>query len=159
MDVTLPNGVVIQGVPEGTPRGAIAFKAIMGGLAKPEDFGQQSLKGPTEGMSGFEKFRAGYGKAASDLGRGITQIASSGIFGIEPAIAARVSGFGSRESIAEARKRDAPLMQTGAGMAGNITGAVANTIPAAFIPGANTVAGATAVGAGLGFAQPSTSTR
>jgi len=44
-------------------------------------------------------------------------------------------------------------------MAGNLTGAVANTLPAAFIPGANTVAGATAIGAGLGFLQPSTSTR
>jgi len=157
MDVTLPNGTVIRDIPDDTPRSAIAFKAIMNGLAKPEDFGQQSSAGPAEGMSGFEKFRAGWGKATADLGRGIAQAAESGIFGIEPAIAAKVTGFGNQGAIAESRGRDAPLMQTGAGKAGNISGAVANTLPTAFLPGANTVAGATAIGAGLGALQPSTS--
>ena len=39
MNVTLPNGKVIQGVPEGTSKDAIAQKAISAGLATPEDFG------------------------------------------------------------------------------------------------------------------------
>jgi hypothetical protein len=49
-------------------------------------------------------------------------------------------------------------MATGAGIAGDITGSIAAALPTAFIPGANTVAGAGAIGAGLGFLQPSTST-
>jgi hypothetical protein len=141
MDVTLPNGVVIQGIPEGTNKWTIAEKAISKGLAKPEDFGQQSSS-PTEGMSGFQKARAGYGKAAVDLGRGVGQMV----------------GLVDREDVKRSRERDAPLMATGAGKAGYFGGAVANTLPAAFIPGANTVAGAGAIGAGLGFLQPSAST-
>ncbi len=157
MDVRLPNGNIIRGVPDGTPRSAIAFKAITNGLARPEDFGYESSSGPTEGMSGFEKFRAGYGKAAVDLGRGVTQ--AVGLMGSTPAaVLARASGFGSREAVAESRKRDAPLMETGPGKAGYFSGAVANALPAAAIPGANTMAGAAGVGAGLGFLQPSAST-
>jgi hypothetical protein len=38
MNVTLPNGKVIQGVPEGTPKDVIAQKAISAGLASESDF-------------------------------------------------------------------------------------------------------------------------
>lgn len=142
MDVTLPNGVVIRGVPEGTSKSAIAFKAITSGLAKPEDFGGTSSSGPAEGMSGFEKFRAGWGKGAYDLARGAGQL----------------FGAVSNEDVQQSRNRDAALMATGAGKAGYIGGSVADALPAAFIPGANTVAGAAAIGAGLGALQPSVST-
>jgi hypothetical protein len=141
MDVTLPNGKVITGIPEGTNKWAIAEKAISRGLATPEDFGQESAD-PTEGMSGFEKFRAGWGKATVDLGRGVGQML----------------GLVDREDVQQSRELDAPLMNTTAGKVGNFGGAVANALPAAFIPGANTVGGATAIGAGLGLLQPSTST-
>ena len=60
MDVRLPNGVVISGVPEGTSKDAIIAKAVKSGLAKPEDF----FSG-TEGMSGGEKLLAGAGKGMS----------------------------------------------------------------------------------------------
>lgn len=39
MDVTLPNGAVIRGVPEGTPKDQIKAKAIAAGLATDADFG------------------------------------------------------------------------------------------------------------------------
>ena len=39
MDIELPNGVVIQDIPEGTPKSQIMAKAIKSGLATPEDFG------------------------------------------------------------------------------------------------------------------------
>jgi len=42
MDVRLPNGVVLRGVPEGTSQEDIQRKAIESGLATPEDFGQSS---------------------------------------------------------------------------------------------------------------------
>src|SRR5690606_38237156 len=47
---------------------------------------------------------------------------------------------------------------TGAGRAGEIAGQIATALPTMFIPGANTVLGGSAIGAGLGLAQPSAST-
>lgn len=38
MDVRLPNGKLIKGVPEGTPRAQIQQKAVSAGLASPDDF-------------------------------------------------------------------------------------------------------------------------
>ena len=38
MDIELPNGVVIQDIPEGTSKDQIMAKAIKAGLATPEDF-------------------------------------------------------------------------------------------------------------------------
>ena len=93
---------------------------------------------PTVGMSGPEKFLAGTGKAFADVGRGVGQL----------------MGLVSREDIDESKRLDAPLMQTGAGMAGNVAGNVAATIPTAFIPGVNTVTGGAAIGAGLGALNP-----
>jgi hypothetical protein len=60
--------------------------------------------------------------------------------------------------VADSRKLDAPLMSTKAGKAGQIVGTAADLLPAAFIPGAGTMAGAAAIGAGSGLLQPSTST-
>jgi len=100
---------------------------------------------PTIGMSGFEKFAAGAGKAMTDVGRGIRQYLPEAIGGL------------SSEQVAEARALDAPLMNTGAGMAGNIAGNVAMAAPAAFIPGAATIPGSAAVGAAYGALQPGVS--
>jgi hypothetical protein len=50
------------------------------------------------------------------------------------------------------------LMDTGAGFGGSVFGNIAAAVPAAFIPGANSVVGASLIGGGLGFLQPSTST-
>jgi hypothetical protein len=93
---------------------------------------------PTDGMSGSEKFLAGMGKGFVDLGRG----------------AGQVLGLKSQADIDEARKMDAPLMDTGAGMAGQLTGQLAAFLPALAIPGANTVAGAAAMGGLSGALQP-----
>jgi hypothetical protein len=97
---------------------------------------------PTEGMSGLEKFGAGYGKAAVDLGRGVGQML----------------GLVSRQDVANSRELDAPLMNTGAGKLGYLGGMIADTLPTAAIPGANTITGAGLIGAGTGFLAPSAST-
>lgn len=89
-------------------------------------------------MSGFDKFRAGMGKAFTDVARGAGQLV----------------GMVDRSDIDEAQGRDAALMDSGAGIAGNIAGNVAAFAPAALIPGVNTVAGAGLVGAGMGAVQP-----
>lgn len=92
--------------------------------------------------SDFQNFRAGWGKAAVDLGRG----------------AGQWLGLVSREDVANSRERDQALMGTKAGRGGNFAGSVANAVPAAFVPGANTLAGSAVIGAGLGALQPSVST-
>lgn len=99
---------------------------------------QQPGPDPTEGMSGFDKFRAGFGKAFVDIGRGVGQLV----------------GAVSQEDIDEAKRLDAPLMRTGAGTAGNVAGNVAAAIPTVAIPGAATLRGAAALGAGMGALQP-----
>lgn len=97
--------------------------------------------GATSGMSGFDKFKAGYGKATKDLLRGAGQYA----------------GLVSRQDVADSRELDAELMGSGAAKAGNVLNSVAMFAPTAAIPGANTVAGAAAIGAGIGALQPSVS--
>lgn len=111
--------------------------------AQPEEYDPESPEyqakyGATSGMAGWEKFAAGAGKAVTDIGRGLGQFA----------------GLVSREDVDASRAQDAPLMRSGAGLAGNIVGNVAAFFPTALIPGANTIAGAGAIGAATGLLQP-----
>lgn len=97
---------------------------------------------PTEGMSTFDKLAAGAGKAVADTGRGIGQWL----------------GLVDRADVAEARRVDAPLMDSTAAKIGNFAGNAAMLAPTAMIPGANTLTGAGVIGALTGAAQPSEST-
>lgn len=106
----------------------------------------QAKYGPTKGN--FENFRAGVGKGFTDLGRGIQQFSADVMF---PQKSASDHLRKERDVVTQ---RDAPLMDTKAGIAGNITGTVAGAIPTMFVPGANTYTGASVIGAGLGALQP-----
>lgn len=64
---------------------------------------------PTSGMSGTDKFLAGAGKSVMDTVQGVGQL-----FGAVP-----------QSAVDERRRLDAPLMATGAGMAGNVAGQAA----------------------------------
>lgn len=97
---------------------------------------------PTEGMSTFDKLAAGTGKAVVDTMRG----------------AGQWLGLADRADVAEARARDAALMNTTAGKVGNFAGNIAMLAPASMIPGAATIPGAALVGATMGAMQPSVST-
>lgn len=97
---------------------------------------------PTRDMTGVERSVSGMGKALADIGRGVGQTV----------------GLVDRKDVAESRKRDAPLMRTSEGFWGNIAGNVGALTGTALIPGASTLQGATMIGAGTGFLQPSTST-
>lgn len=87
---------------------------------------------------GVSRFMAGAGAGMTNLARGSGQ----------------TLGLVDQKDIADAKKRDAPLMATGAGISGNIAGNVAAMLPSAFIPGANTLAGSAAIGAVSGLMQP-----
>lgn len=154
---------------------------------------------PTRGMSGGERFRAGIGSALAATPRGLRQALTEGLesqsraatLALEKAglqDAARFVGANiglplERESQrlrreeSDIRERDRPLLRTGAGLAGNIAGNVAQivgpggaiklgarvpqlaraaptleTASSVLLP--ETVAGSAASGAGLGAVQP-----
>ena len=90
-----------------------------------------------------ENLLAGVGKGMTDIGQGVGQ----------------TLGLQSRQDVEEKRRLDAPLMGTTAGKVGNFVGVAAPLALTAAIPGANTVAGAGAIGAGTGALMPSTSTK
>lgn len=119
--------------PDGTDP-AVIQRTVKSMLAKAQPAGPD----PTEGMSTFEKLAAGTGKGMTDLAYGVGQ---------------RL-GLVDQATIDEKRRLDEPLMRTGAGKVGNFTGNVALALPAAFIPGANGLAGAALVGGTMGAAQP-----
>lgn len=168
-----PDGRIykIEGPPGATAdQLAAVVQGRMGQTGAPPAPAPAPTYDPTEGMSTFDKAAAGAGKAVADTGRGLGQLL----------------GLVSREDVAEARKRDAALMDTGAGMGGNIAGSLAMALaPGGALLGAGKVAskapgaarlaellmaggktmlapasipGAAAVGALQGAIQPSTST-
>lgn len=145
---------------------------------------------PTEGMSFGQKFAAGAGKALSDAGSGLAQFgteAAKELLGDRTGLTGGVAQDslgrtieGQRQETAETRRIDAPLMDTGAGLAGNITGNVGMLVaPGGALKGAasvpqfaraapalnagasallpTTIPGAAASGAALGAIQPSES--
>lgn len=93
---------------------------------------------PTEGMGVGEKMAAGAGKAVYDLGLGVRQLL----------------GLAQPGEVEQTRERDAPLMGTTSGKVGNFLGNVGAFMPTMLVPGANTLAGATLLGGGMGAAAP-----
>jgi len=116
---------------------AIGGKAVP--VGSPEDIAAQS---PVSGNSGAYNTLLGWQRGVHEIGRGIGQDL----------------GLVSRQDVANDRALDAPLMATTGGKVGNFLGQVNAIAPAAFVPGANTVTGAAALGALSGLAQPSSST-
>lgn len=157
--------------PDGTPDAVIqqTVKKVVGRQkAEADTAAWQKTINPTSD-SGVENFMAGIGKAITDTGRGLGQVV----------------GLVSEDDVKDSRKRDAALMDTGAGLSGDIAGNVgmallpggalkaAGTV-ATRLPGATKVAealskagstllapkslkSAAAVGGGLGLVQPAES--
>jgi hypothetical protein len=116
---------------------------VLGAYLKNMPSDAEQAPDPTEGMSAFERGAAGFGKAMVDTARGVGQMV----------------GLVDREDIKESRKLDSALMRTTGGKVGNFAGNVATTLPLAFVPGANTVKGASLIGSAAGLLQPSASTQ
>lgn len=85
MDVTLPSGHVIRGIPDGTPKDVIRQKAIQAGLAKESDFPQETTfdqvsadasrretyRGVAEDVGPGEAALIGMGRGFATIGRGL----------------------------------------------------------------------------------------
>jgi len=112
---------------------------LSGGKLKLKQIEPEGIGDPTHGMSDAEKFGAGAGKAFVDLGRGGAQMV-----GLGP----------SKAQVEETRTLEKPLMKSGYANAGNVAGNVAASIPATFIPGANSLVGSAVLGSALGALQP-----
>lgn len=85
------------------------------------------------------------GRLAAGMGAGMTDLA----LGVKQLV-----GAASGADATAKKAQDAALMSTGAGVTGNIAGKVATALPAMFVPGANTAAGASLLGAAMGAAEP-----
>jgi len=138
-----------------------SFDAVNGQLVPTGSPEAKAAQSPVSDSTA-QNFLAGAGKASMDLLRGAGQLIptyrSPSLSGL---VTGDKGGWGtlvSRQDVADARARDAPLMNTTAGKVGDIVGTGVDLLPAAFIPGAGTLAGASAIGAGTGLLQPSTST-
>lgn len=116
--------------------------AITGGQLEPE-----KAPDPTDGMSALQKIGAGAGKSVVDTYRGAKQFATQGLLGQAAAgsAVARKAGLNQladlvdtgagrnllaslteqQAAIDESKRLDAPLMNTGAGVAGNVLGNLA----------------------------------
>ncbi len=102
--------------------------------------------------SNGENFAAGIGQGAMALVRGAGQIVRK--LGPQYAYSADRLGLpGDQATIDEAKRLDAPLLDTKAGLAGSITGQVLPTMLAAPVMGSGVVAGGVS-GAALGAMQP-----
>lgn len=171
-EIETQDGIVIRNIPDDVPKDHASLKQKVARIRAERQVENDPItrgaKNFAQDMSGVDQFAAGVGKAIVDTGRGAGQLV----------------GLVSRDDVAESRKLDAPLMDTGAGFAGDLTGNVAMTLlPGGALKGAavaaraagaptaagalstaggallapRTIKGAAAVGAGMGAIQPSTS--
>jgi hypothetical protein len=150
-----PSGkfVLLDDEPEGpdpvemtSQSGAFDPRQPPGGPAPGPTPGETAL----EGMSDWERFKAGGGKVFSDTAHGLLQLgADAGNFLSDDLIPYQVTED-LREETDETNKRDAPLMADPSGRAGNLT---ANVALGVGLP-ARTIPTAIASAAAYGAAQP-----
>lgn len=113
----------------------------------------------------WQKLAAGFQSGVRAPFRGAGQRLREGIEAVTPTkmselvtgkrdTLADTLGLPTQAEVDEVKRTETPLLNTGAGMVGNVAGNVGVTLPAMFVPGANSLAGATAIGAVTGAIQP-----
>lgn len=143
-EVTAPNGKTfeVNAPDEATQDQVLAYaKQQFAGMEKRREASDAELRKMADPTGSFgDNLLAGAGKFFADTARGFGQ---------------RV-GLVSEDDVQEARRIDTPLMKTAGGITGNIVAGVTTLAPIALVPGANTTAGATAMGGVFGATQPFT---
>jgi hypothetical protein len=100
----------------------------------------QAKYGAASGGSDYENFMAGAGKSVADMGRGLKQIGVNA--GHALGLVSDETQQATQQGIDESKRLDAPLMQTKAGLGGDVAGTLATTL----IPGTMAARGAQAAG-------------
>jgi hypothetical protein len=190
-EIETKDGIVIRGIPDTVKPDDPSLKAKVANARFQRDAANPDYRKAgemaMEGMTTGDKFDAGVGKAVVDAGRGIKQLGRSALDVIaprSPTLSGLVTGQDPSRSAedmrdyGQTRARDAALMDSGAGMTGNIVGNVGIAlVPGGLLKGASmsaaagraapalsaagsallaprTIAGAAALGAGMGAIQP-----
>jgi hypothetical protein len=137
MDVQLPDGTTVQGVPDGTTKEQLLSKLVKVGHPAAAALARQMGTASTlDEMGGLGKFNAGMGSAFQNIVDATKQM------------------LGMNTEYGQNKEAQSALLHTKAGLGGNIAGNIAAFAPVSVIPGANTVAGAGAIGATVGAFQP-----
>lgn len=123
---------------KGTPQFEVVARAYQDARSKPRVISggaraPDALDNPNMAVEG------------NSFGRNLLEGLGSGFNSVKQALT-----FAPKSEVQETQKLNAPLMTTAGGTIGNIAGNVAAAAPTAFIPGANTVVGATLIGFGTG---------
>lgn len=145
MDVRMPDGYVVRGIPDGTPKAEIMaryqkFRAAPNAEARagriasvkaadPSEYDPASPEyrakyGATSGNSFFDNALLGYGKSFIDTLQGAKQIGAEAL----DSVTGGNRGATLRAQQTERQRLDAELMGTGGGVAGNVAGVIAQTV-------------------------------
>jgi hypothetical protein len=167
-EITAPNGekFLITAPENASEKDVLAYAANQ--FNKQQTTQTVAPVNPVEDMSTGKRFVSGMGVGLSNIGRGVGQRLREGLEFVSPpskglgqditgnrgGAASDVLGLPTEQDIIASRQANAPLLNTTAGQAGNVTGQVLGLAPTAFIPGANTYGGAAALGALTGFLTP-----
>lgn len=190
-EIETKDGIVIRGIPDTVKPDDPSLKAKVANARFQRDAANPDYRKAgemaLEGMTAGDKFDAGVGKAIVDTGRGLRQVGRMALDVVNPrapTLSGLVTGQDPSRSaedmrdFGQTRARDAALMDTGAGIAGNVVGNIGMTLaPGGLLKGASmsaaagraapalsaagsallaprTIAGAAALGAGMGAIQP-----
>lgn len=123
-----------------------SLDATSGGIVPTGSAEAHAAQSPTAGNNFGENAIEGIGKFDTDALLAARQIYAQATGGDQSKVTTPLTG----QTAADKRKTDQPLAGTWGGKAGMVAGA----LPLAFIPGANSYAGATALGGSLGALQP-----
>lgn len=135
----LPPGFVLETAQQdATPPPPPGFELVQGAGDGIVDLPTVQAERPdaTDNMSGLERFLAGAGKSLADSATGVAQVLSSdyaplvtGLPGlITRELGQRGVGQAADQRAAEAKVLDRDLLNTGAGLAGNVAGTLAQVI-------------------------------
>lgn len=126
MDVLLPNGRLITGVPEGTSKEAVRDKAIKSGIAKPEDFQESGIL--SSAVSGAKSLASSSLTAAKSLLGSSEEAATEGLER-QKAIQEQYAPGTDPEAVRRAYE-ESGLLGAGKEVVSQIPTAIAETAPA-----------------------------
>lgn len=139
MNITLPDGVVITDVPEGTSKEQLLGKLQNAKHPSADALAKAMAAEQTASESSVGQLvGAGAGLSLANIGRSFKQM-------VFP------------DSGGDAKESDAALLRTTPGLVGNVAGIATTLAPLSVIPGANTIGGAAAIGGLAGTLAPAES--